>query len=616
MWAVLIIVGILSFVIGQVGYKKGWFRGSNPPLIRKSLMGLGIVMAIIGILSTSFLIVPTQHTAHLVKKYGNELENGRVIAVNGERGRQSDLLQEGLNISLFVRVLYDIEFVSYEKIGEGQVGLLTAVDGSPLGQDLFIAPDWITLFSDTVQVRVNDSTTYDSIVYEDRPIVETKMLDPKYFIENGGKKGPQLNVLTPGEYKINKYQWKVEIVEATRIPDGHVGVIISRVGKVPKDIEIESEGKTLATPVVDRGYMGIWKDVLKPGMYYLNRHPDKNKGAYEVKLVDTRVQTWTYKGGYSWYTIDLTINEDGKITQTKSNDQFEKTPDGSADDAIQARSMDGWDIYVDGRILVQAQPMDAPYIVASVGGLEELENKIVTPLIRSVIRNIAESREAPQFVFERSKIETAIDATLKLKGMGSWLTIKEFKMNNVYIKPELLVPDKRKQLANKMTETYKQEKLAYDEKVRTEKAREEASQQGTLVKAKIADQAADLYASAERKKGIGTRDRMLEEAKGQSALRDVFGNEKSFALEMMNKIQTLPASAFQVPFSYSVNGGSGSGGSDPFAFINLNHMIRSAKEMGIDPSTYALPAVEEEINSYNDIKVKTTPPIEPIEPTN
>jgi len=596
MWLFLIIVGILSLVVGQVGYKKGWFRGMNPPLFRKSLMGFGIVLSVVGILLTSILYTPTKHTAHLTRNFGAELTNGRVIAINGERGRQSTLIQEGWSFNLFVRIINDVEFVPYEVIPEGMVGLLTAVDGAPLG-NLFIAPDWIEMFPDSIE----------------RNFIENNMLDPKFFIEHNGKKGPQLNVLTPAEYKINKFMWNVDIVPATKIPDGHVGVIISRVGLVPSDIQIENSGSQLATPVVDKGYMGIWKDVLKPGMYYLNRHVEANKGAYEVKLVDTRVQTWAYKGGYEYYTIDLTIDKDGKITQTKSDSKPSNTPKGAADIAIMARSNDGWDVFVDGRILVQAQPKDAPYIIASVGGLSELENKIVTPLIRSVIRNNAESREAPSFVFERSVIEREIDSVLKLKSTGSWLTIKEFRMNNVYIKPELLVPDKRKQLASKLKETYMQEKLAYDEKVKTEKAREEASQQGVLVEAKIANQAAELYAEAEHKRGVGTRDRMIEEAKGQIALRDVFGGEKAFALEMMNNIKTLPASAFQVPFSYNVSGGNGEqNGNESFAFINLNHMIKSAKEMGIDPSTY-IPVIEE-VDEYNDTQVKTkTQPAAPVE---
>jgi hypothetical protein len=71
---------------------------------------------------------------------------------------------------------------------------------------------------------------------------------------------------------------------------------------------------------------------------------------------------------------------------------------------------------------------------------------------------------------------------------------------------------------------------------------------------------------------------MIEIAKGQERLRDVFGVDKAFALEIVKNLKELPDNAFQVPFSY--NGGLNS---DPFSFLNLNQMIDAAKKMGVDP---------------------------------
>jgi hypothetical protein len=564
MWALFIIMGIILIGITFYGNKYRNIRNlsfTRDKIFKVLLYTFGSFFIIFGILWTSFYITPGDHIALLRKKYGKELAKNRVIAINGERGRQSWVLQEGLTFSPFINVLYDITNKEYINIEEGKVGLLTAFDGTPLGKDIYIAPDW---------VPENMENKRDSI--------EMSMLDPENFIKNNGKKGPQLNVLKPGKYKINTYMWNVDIQPATRIPDGFVGVIISRVGKVPDNIQITNIGNKLATPVVDKGYMGVWKDVLKPGMYYLNTHIDKNKGAYEVKLIETRVQTWTYKGGYSYYTIDLSIDESGKIIQDKSEIKVVKKPSNAVDNAIRAISKDSWSVIIDGRLLIQVEPFDAPYIVSSVGGLSELRDKIMTPLMRSVSRNVAEKRNATTFVWERSVIEQIIDSLMKIKSNGSKLTVKEFKMNNVYIKPELLVPDKRKQLAIKMKDTYEQEKLAYDEKIKTEKAREEAKQQGVLVKAKIAYQSAEQYKKASQQEGIGKKLKMIEIAKGQERLRDVFGVDKAFALEIVKNLKELPDNAFQVPFSY--NGGLNS---DPFSFLNLNQMIDAAKKMGVDP---------------------------------
>ena len=71
-----------------------------------------------------------------------------------------------------------------------------------------------------------------------------------------------------------------------------------------------------------KGCIGIWKEPLLPGAYYLNRH------AYDVTLVDTRVQTWEYKGGYTRRSIDLSVDQQGNITQT------ERTVDVPKPDAV------------------------------------------------------------------------------------------------------------------------------------------------------------------------------------------------------------------------------------------------------------------------------------------
>jgi uncharacterized membrane protein YqiK len=54
--------------------------------------------------------------------------------------------------------------------------------------------------------------------------------DGEAFLRNGGQKGPQLNILPEGEYKINPYLFQVVIVEATMIGDDEVGYVESIAG--------------------------------------------------------------------------------------------------------------------------------------------------------------------------------------------------------------------------------------------------------------------------------------------------------------------------------------------------------------------------------------------------
>jgi len=453
--------------------------------IRIGAYGFGALFILWGLLSTSYYRVPTKHTGHLIKKYSigssAHLSGGQVIATNGEMGRQGEFLPEGLNIQAFVNVLYTIQDVKNIVVPPGKVGLLKAIDGNPLPQDMFIAPDWVADSNETT-----------------RPAIEKAMLDVKYFVDNGGYAGPQLNVLTPAEYKLNQYFWTVEIVDATTIAPGYVGVVFSQVGQVPDDIEMATEGGNLAQPLVEKGFKGVWREPLTSGMYYLNTR------AYQITAFDTRIQTWVYAGGYIKKTIDLEYDKDGEIVQ-KSSESTIEIPSGAAGPAIDVKSKDAWIIYNEARVQIQVEPLNAPRIFASVGTLSQLEDRVITPILRSDFRNQGEKELALNFLNARSKIESATEATLRIEGQKAGVSIKGFKLAEVVIPPELLVPAKRKQLANQMKTTYKEEKKAYDQRKLSENARALADQQKDLVKAEIAAQAAEKYRQARVKKGLGEK---------------------------------------------------------------------------------------------------------------
>ncbi len=44
-----------------------------------------------------------------------------------------------------------------------------------------------------------------------------RMLDAEVFLKNGGQRGPQLTVLTPGKYRLNRYLWDVTEVDAKEV---------------------------------------------------------------------------------------------------------------------------------------------------------------------------------------------------------------------------------------------------------------------------------------------------------------------------------------------------------------------------------------------------------------
>ncbi|MFH1422886.1 MAG: SPFH domain-containing protein [Planctomycetota bacterium] len=188
---------------------------------------------------------------------GKNLPEGKIIAVNGEKGIQATTLGPGYHF-FYWPWKYSIRKVSVIRIEESKIGLLTAIDGKPLPQDQAFAPKW-----------------------EEKEFAN--MLDSKYFLAEGnGYKGPQITVLPPGEYRLNTQHFKIKIVPATVISVGEVGVIKSNVGKEPD---------TGVTIVPDRTYRGIVKAPLLQGMYYLNTD------AFEIFKVSVKKETLHFYPG-------------------------------------------------------------------------------------------------------------------------------------------------------------------------------------------------------------------------------------------------------------------------------------------------------------------------------
>ena len=80
------------------------------------------------------------------------------------------------------------------------------------------------------------------------------------FVAEGEEhQGIQRKVLTPGTYRVNKKGFDVEIVKATEIAPGFVGVQRRLLGR-------DGQGQYAA----DDGEKGILRTVLHPGLYYIN----------------------------------------------------------------------------------------------------------------------------------------------------------------------------------------------------------------------------------------------------------------------------------------------------------------------------------------------------------
>ena len=505
-----------------------------------------VVLATILFATTSLIWVESDEVGHLKRIYwGKEMPPGRIIAMPDEMGPQARVLMPGFQVHAFIRVTHDIEMLPIMEIQPGHYGYMSAKDGNPMPEGQVIAPGW-----ESHEAMINAlefmGWTGDRDTYK----------------EPEGVKGPQLTVLPPGKHRVNRYLFEGVEEKSTPVKTGYVGVVKSNVGDDYEGEPILPTGiarSDLSVPIVPKGYRGVWAKVYTPGEYYINRH------AYDIIPINTRVQTWKYLGGYTRRFINLTIGDDGKIIQEAKEIEF-PVPDDAADMAIMLR-VEGWDVPQDSRVQVQVTPENAPFVVASVGDLEAVENKIITPNFRSIMRNtvakdvtvtepklddkgvemldedgkpimhtVTRRRKVLDLLYQREELEKIVSEGLIPAGRMAGLTVQWVRFGDPAVPPELLIPGKRRQLAKQLEATYAQEKLAQIARVEAERERARADQQPVLMQSEIGIEVAENKATQREKAGIGEKKFYTELAKGQAAQRDVLGADLTFQLAALKEV--------------------------------------------------------------------------------
>ncbi len=202
------------------------------------LFSLFVVVLLVGFGFVWFgcrFYVPPGHMAVVTAKSGREPAPGAILVEEGERGIRRDVLTEGRHF--FNPVQYDVKIVPAVSIPLGKVGIVTAKVGRELPPGEIIAPD-------------------------------------------REHKGVWRDVLGPGLYRLNPQGYQVEVADAVSIPIGYAGVVTSQTGKAPKPGEFAGPGEK-----------GVLRDILQPGLYYLNRY------AYQVNVIEIGMNQVTMSAG-------------------------------------------------------------------------------------------------------------------------------------------------------------------------------------------------------------------------------------------------------------------------------------------------------------------------------
>jgi regulator of protease activity HflC (stomatin/prohibitin superfamily) len=249
--------------------------------------------------------------------------------------------------------------------------------------------------------------------------------------------------------------------------------------------------------------------------------------------------------------------------------------DKNFNDPILVRSKDGFTFPVDVRVAVSVDAKDAPYMVAILahpdamvqdgedkGRICILEARVVLPVVRTLLRNLAEKLTAFEFVDNRSMVEKDMSSAFKEK-------MKEFKLttegafigkidfdHNPQTKALMQTRTDREVAMNQKAMFEEQEK-AQRQRSSLTKATEEAEQQRNLVQSEyqVKVKTQEALARAEEAKGEANYIEITFKAR-QKAYEDlvgVIGKDGTVAMELLkmvgkDKIQICP--------TVMVNGGN------------------------------------------------------------
>ncbi len=395
-----------------------------------SIAAAAVVLAIFFTLA-SFRHVGENSVGVVSKKIGiTALKPGKIIATNGEKGPQAEILPPGWNLGYWP-FIYDVEFANVEVIPAGSVGILIASDGQPMPRDTTYAPEW--------------------------PEGEERhMQNAEYFLtDGGGFKGPQTTVLKPGSYRINPKLFSIDKVPATTIEKATVGVVKSNVGERPVTVEGAEDNVGLRR-LVAQGERGIWRQPLLEGEYYLNSK------AYQVTKISTKT-----------HIVRYTASE-GQRTGVGEESE------------IMVRTSDGFTFPVDVRIEYEIQPGDAPILVATLGDDQDGLRNVMNSAVRAIFRNNAENVKALDYVQQRSTQESTSLEMLQAEMKKRGVTVTGVRIGDVGNKETLgmlLKTQTDREIALQEQETFKEQQRAAEQRKQLTKTEQEAEEEKRLATA-------------------------------------------------------------------------------------------------------------------------------------
>jgi uncharacterized membrane protein YqiK len=509
----------------------------------------------IGPLVLGAVLIQERQVGIVVKRFGfKALEPGRLVALNGEAGYQADTLAPGLHFGYW-RWQYRILKVPVTIVPQGEIALVLAADGASIPAERIMgrivdcdnfqdARRFLTqggekgrqlgmltagtyrlnlaLFTvitsatagehgmsaaQLMLTRIEPDMVGVATTLDGQPIEAGEIAGPtiaghnnfqnaQAFLDGGGRRGLQEQILLSGTWNLNPWFVQVEQVAMVQIPIGYVGVVISYVGKAHVDVSgVEFKHGDL----VNAGHKGVWVTPLYPG-----KHPI-NTRVMKVELVPT---------------TNIVLNW---ASRTEAHHYDEKLS------SITVRSKDGFAFNLDVSQIIHVGALDAPKVISRVGSMQNLVDHVLQPIVGNYFRNSAQDYTVLDFLSARShRQEEAAEHIRAAIGAYDVQAIDTL-IGDINPPGELMQTQTDRKIAEERRKTYEVQEAAQKQRQQLVRQTSLADIQQQVVGAEQGVNIAELQASAHVKQSAGDAESVRLRAHGEAEAIRATGQAKAEA---------------------------------------------------------------------------------------
>ena len=475
-----------------------------------------------------FMVIPKGKIGLVTAKDGSQLPVGAILARHvdsddfqdarafltngGQRGKQVGYLNNGvyrINTHLFELFQADITYIE-----DGNVGVVTALDGTPLDQG--------NIAGNIIEGH-NNFQNFDT------------------FLLNGGQRGLQTQVIQAGNYSLNPWAVEVEKVPMQQIPIGHVGVVISYVGTEGRDVT--GDGFKHGN-IVKKGEKGVCITPLDPGKYAINPYTTK------IEIVPT---------------TNLVLNWANARTESHNLDKGLST--------ITVRSKDGFPFNLDVSQIIHIPAPEAPKVIARFGSMQNLVSQVLEPTIGNYFRNSAQDSDVISFLSTRqARQDAAKDAISKVLEMYNVHAVDTL-IGDITPPESLMKTLTDRKIAQEEEVTYETQRKAQDQRKTLESAKALADMQGQMVSAQQSVEISQREAEAAVKKSEGQAKAIELKAAADAKAKKLMAEADAAQIELTGKAEATKIEAIGKSTADAYEKQVKAMGADNFAKCKVTEMI-------------------------------------------